>query len=434
MGIEILTIGGEILTGRTPDSNFGFLARSLAHIGAVPTWHTTVPDSREVLGDALRLAIERADGVITTGGLGATPDDLTRRVLSQVLGRKLVLDESVWEAIRNRYREAGRPPPTSGQMLALVPQGAEVLPNPVGLAPGLLLAGERGWICALPGVPSEMRALAERFLLPFVERRQGGVRGSEIVLRTAGVPETVLAERLGTRHPGDLEIAYLPGGSGVDLRLIRGAGSAISDREFRAWASAIRERLGEAVYGEEQSSLEGVVGELLVERRLRLAVAESLTGGAVGAALTRVPGSSRYFLGGIAAYDDDVKRRVLRVSGALLRSGGAVSGAVAESMAAGARRLLGAEIGVSTTGIAGPTGGTAEKPVGLVYLGLSTPAGEAHLRRRFPGPRESVTRRTVAASLLLLYRHLRGLPIEGSPFGDAAGESRGPEDGERADA
>jgi nicotinamide-nucleotide amidase len=425
MRIEVLTIGGEILTGRTADTNFQFIARGLARLGVAPLWHTTVPDNRELLARALEEAIGRADGLIMTGGLGGTPDDLTRRVIASVLEKPLVLREEVLKEVEEIYRARGRTPPPSAQGMALLPQGATLVRNPVGLAPGLLLTAPRGaWICALPGVPEEMRAMVEQFVLPFVERRLGGARGREVILRTAGIPETVLAERIGAPRATGLEVAYLPHWGGVDLRLILRPDAAVTMEEYEAWVAEVRRRLGNVVYGEGETSLEQLVGDLLVSRGLTLAVAESLTGGSVGAAITRVAGSSRYFLGSVVAYDNEVKAKLLGVSRSTLLNYGAVSARVAEEMAIGARRLFGADLTVSTTGIAGPTGATAEKPVGLVYLGLAGPGGETHLRRLFPGrSRESVIGRSVTAALWMLFRHLRGLPLdEALPEVDDRGE------------
>jgi nicotinamide-nucleotide amidase len=414
MRIEILTVGGEILSGRTLDTNFNFIARSLASLGIPPLWHTTVPDARELLTDALRTAVRRADGVIVTGGLGGTPDDITRSVLAQVLDRHLVLREDVLKQVEEVYRARGRVPPPMAQSMALVPQGAQLVANPVGLAPGLLLTTPRGgWICALPGVPDEMRSQVEQFLLPFVERRLGGALGWEIVLRTTGVPETILAERIGISHPAGTDIAYLPHRGGVDLRLIRRPGATLTREEYDRWVMEIRRLLGPAVYGTGDVTLEELVGEALVARGLNLAVAESLTGGGVGAAITRVPGSSRYFLGSVVAYDNEVKSRVLSVGRGVLLNHGAVSGPTAEAMALGVRRLLGADLAVSTTGIAGPTGATESKPVGLLYVGLSTPQGETHLRRLLAGrSREAIIGRSVATALAVLHRYLSGLPLD----------------------
>lgn len=427
MRIEVLTIGGEILTGRTLDTNFHFIARGLTRLGVPPLWHTTVPDTRELLAAALETALGRADGIIMTGGLGGTPDDLTRRVLSQVLNRPLILREEVLKEVEAIYRARGRTPPPSAQAMALLPQGAQLIRNPVGLAPGLLLtAPHGGWICALPGVPEEMRAQVEQFVLPYVERRLGGARGWEVILRTAGIPETVLAERIGTAQPEGLEIAYLPHWGGVDLRLIRRPDALVSREEYDAWVAGIRRQLGPAVYGTGEETLEQLVGEILVSRGLTVAAAESLTGGGVGAALTRIPGSSRYFLGSVVAYDNEAKGKILSVSRVTLLNHGAVSGPAAEEMAAGARRLFGADLAVSTTGIAGPSGATEQKPLGLVYLGLSSARGEAHIRRLFPArSRESVTGRAVRAALWMLFRHLRGESLEDAlPPADAGAGSR----------
>ncbi len=414
MKIEILTIGGEILSGRTADTNFLYLARALNRLGAPPTWHTTVPDHRDLLANALRAALGRAQGILMTGGLGATPDDITRRVLAQVLRRRLVLREEVRAELERVYRLRGHTPPPMAEGMALIPQGAEIIPNPVGLAPGLLVptAGE-GWIVALPGVPEEMRGMVERFVLPFLERRLGGGRTWEVVLRTAGVPETILAERLGAEHPPGTEIAYLPYAGGVDLRLVRRFDAALNSEDFEAWVKEIRDLLGPAVYAVGETTLEQRVGDLAKAAGMRLAAAESITGGAVGAAITRVPGASAYYLGSVCAYDNEAKIRILGVLRPLLAEHGAVSGPVAEAMASGARRLFGADVAVATTGVAGPSGGTEEKPVGLVYFGVSTPEGETSLRRAFPGrSRELITARATATAVHLFYRKLAGLPLE----------------------
>jgi nicotinamide-nucleotide amidase len=431
MRIEIITIGGEILSGRTLDTNFNFLARGLNRLGVSPLWHTTVPDARDLLADAVRGALNRADGVIMTGGLGGTPDDITRRVLSQVLERPLILQEEVLRQVEEIYRARGRTPPAAAQSMALLPQGAQLIPNPVGLAPGLLLTTAKGsWICALPGVPEEMRAQVEQFVLPLVERRLGGARGWETILRTAGIPETVLAERIGAKHPAGLEVAYLPHWGGVDLRLVRKSESSLTREEYDAWVAGVRRMLGPAVYGTGEESLESLVGTALTSRGLRLGVAESLSGGGVGAAITRIPGSSRYFMGSVVAYDNEAKYGILGVGRGILLNHGAVSGPAAEAMAAGARRLFQADLAVSTTGIAGPDGATPEKPVGLVYLGLSTPGGETHVRRLYPGrSREAVTGRSVAGALLLLHRHLNGLPLEDPDPGSPGRPARRPDEG-----
>lgn len=421
MKIEILTIGGEILTGRTDDTNFRFLARRLTELGAPPLWHTTVPDVRELLTEALAAAIGRADTVIMTGGLGGTPDDITRRVLSQVLRRRLILREETLREVEELYRRRGRSAPPAAQAMALIPQGAQLIPNPVGLAPGLMLSTDAGQlIVALPGVPEEMCAQMEQFVLPLLEQRLSGVGGWEQVLRIGGVAESVLAVWIGSDHPPGMDVAYLPNRLGVDLRLVRRAGAPVARPEYDTWVSGIRRMLGARVFGTDDISLEEAIGQLLVHRGLKVSVAESVTGGGVGAALTRVSGSSRYFLGGVVAYDNGVKHDLLGVSRGVLMSHGAVSGQTAEAMALGVRRRIGAHVAVSTTGIAGPTGGTSDKPVGLLYIGVSTPQGEAHVRRLVSGrSRETATGQCVGAALWVLYCTLQRIPLEEAfPVGD----------------
>lgn len=261
--------------------------------------------------------------------------------------------------------------------------------------------------------------MAEQFVLPFVERRLGGTLGWERVLRTAGVSETILAARIGLSHPPGCEVAYLPGWGGVDLRLIRRPDAAVGRPEYDQWVAEIRNCLSPVVYGEGETSLEQEVGDQLVRRGLTVAAAESITGGGIGAALTRVPGSSRYFLGSVVAYSDEAKQTVLGVGRGTLINHGAVSEPTSKAMAHGARRVFGADLAVSATGIAGPGGGSPEKPVGTVWFGLSTGRGDEGLLRRFPPTsREAIAGRAVFTALLVLHRHLVGVPISDPPWVD----------------
>ena len=414
MKLEVLTIGGEILSGRIADTNYFFLARALAKLGLCPTWHSSTLDREDALASVLDVARERADGILMTGGLGATPDDITRPAITRAFGLPLVFRDELWRGIEARYASRGMKlqPVSSG--MARLPEGATAIENPEGVAPGIFLRDARGFLIALPGVPREMQAMSDSFVLPFLEQELhalGLPRGREVVLRTAGASETLLAERIAP--PEGAEVAYLPHPGGVDLRLQRPLGSALSDADHAAWVDEVRRALGTLVFGEGDESLEERIGAALLSHRLSLGVAESLTAGGVSAAIVRVPGSSRYFQGGIVAYANAAKSSLLGVDEATLERHGAVSAECAARMAEGARRAFGASIGLSTTGIAGPDGGSEEKPVGLVYFGLADQGGVKTVRRHFPGSRPAVSARATTTALLLLHRHIAGLPLEG---------------------
>ncbi len=414
MQIEIVTIGYEVLSGRTLDTNFSWLARALEEVSVQVGWHTSVGDDGRAIGEVLRRALERADAVVMTGGLGPTPDDLTRKAVATALRRPLQLDESVLESIRERARRAGRTLPPSIETQALLPRGAQAWPNPVGSAPGLLIVHGGKPVILLPGVPQEMEALAERFVVPFLRERTGrAVR--TFTLRTAGVYESMLHEAIGKRPARwpSTALAYLPSYFGVDLRVtVAGpdpeAVGAVADRAHRE----LMEVVAPVVYAEGNLAMEEVVGRLLLERSYHIATAESCTGGLLAKRITDVPGASRYFERGFVTYANDAKIEVLGVPAADLEAHGAVSAPVAQQLARGARQVATAEIGVGITGIAGPEGGTPAKPVGTVFIAVAWPEGDAVRRYRFLGNRAAVRERSVQTALDLVRRQLLGLPLD----------------------
>ena len=423
MTAEILTIGDEILRGEIVDSNKAFLAERLLQLEVETRFQSSVRDEPEDMRDAFLRARARAEIVVVSGGLGPTRDDLTIEVLARTFGRELVLHEPSLAAIRAFFARVGREMAQNNARQALVPAGAEVLENPIGTAPGCLLevpAGEGGgagpalFFC-LPGVPRELMKMMDEQVLPRIAARRAAAGRPAavtraVLLRTFGLGESNLDEELrDVAREGGVTLGFRTAFPDNYLRpLARGATAAEAEARLAKVCDAIRERLGVLVYGTGDETMEQVVGALLAARGLSLATAESCTGGLVGARVTAVPGSSRYYRGGLVAYSNDAKETLLAVPGELLVRHGAVSAEVARAMAEGARRRLGADLAVSTTGISGPDGGTAQKPVGLVYVGFASPAGSEAHELLFPLDRERHRALTAQVALDCVRRFLLG--------------------------
>ena len=422
MHTVLLTVGDEILLGQIVNTNAAWLGERLALAGADVLRSETVGDERSVIAESIRRATaDGAELIVVTGGLGATPDDITRDVVAEVFGCPLEFRPEVLEVVEARYVSRGRRMPPANRALAEVPQGFDVLPNPRGAAPGLWgerqLDGRRQSIVLMPGVPYEMQAISEDSVLPRV-RQLGADEVAHRSLLTAGMGENDIAERLGDLSgflPEGVALAFLPHFGMVRLRLTAKGDDAARIREDLDRAvEAVRGALGDLVFGEDRATLEGAVGELLVEQGVTLAVAESCTGGAVAARLTEPSGASRFLLGGIVAYCNSVKTGVLGVDPTVLVLDGAVSETVALQMARGVRERLGADIGVSTTGIAGPSGGTPEKPVGTVWLGYVDDQREHSVRLQLTTDRMVNIGLTTTAALNLIRRQrMRGLEAQG---------------------
>jgi nicotinamide-nucleotide amidase len=412
MQIEIVTVGNEVLSGRTLDTNFAQLARSLEEVSVQVGWHTTVGDTVERITEALRVALSRADGLVMTGGLGPTPDDLTRKAVAGALNRPLVLNEQVLEAIRERARRSGRVMPASVEAQALVPTGAQIWENRLGTAPGLLMMHHDKPPILLPGVPQEMEGLMHEFVVPYLRERTGA-RVATFTLRTAGVFESKLHEKIGgmpSRWPG-ATLAYLPSYFGVDLRVTvagndAGHVDAVAERAYEE----LRKLVASVVYAEGSATMEEIVGQALVERGAMIATAESCTGGLLAKRLTDMPGSSRYFERGFVTYSDRSKVDLLGINEADIAMHGAVSAQVAEQMAAGAAKRAGVAVGVSITGVAGPDGGSPAKPVGTVFIGVHAPEGGVTRKYQFMGTRATIRERSAQTALDLVRRKLMGLP------------------------
>ena len=410
--VELVTIGDELLLGFTIDTNAAHLARALAAIGMHIVQRTTVGDDATEIATAVGAALERTGAVITTGGLGPTSDDLTKQAIGGLFGRALRLDEEHLAWMEERWvKRFNRPLPAANRQQAMIPDGAGKLENNHGSAPGIWLEDERGrWVAMLPGVPREMRGMLADTLVPILQRRvTADTVVRSLTLRTAGVAESLLADRIDSMAGGalDVSLAYLPSIAGVDLRLtVRDVPAADADRRLSAAAARLRARLGDWIYGEDDVDLAEVVLAFCRSRGLTIGVAESCSGGLLGARLTAIPGSSDVVRGGVIAYHNDVKRGLLGVDGASLRDHGAVSEAVVREMAAGARRATGATIGLAITGVAGPAGGTADKPVGTVWVCADVDGDVSTQLLRLWGNREEIRQRSAQWTLDLLRRRL----------------------------
>jgi nicotinamide-nucleotide amidase len=402
---EVLTIGTELLAYGRRDTNGAELSATLEALGFRLRRRATIADDLDEIRAALQEAAARSSLVAATGGLGPTADDVTRDALALAFGRDLREDPALLATIEERFRAIGRPMAASNRRQALVPEGAVPLPNPEGSAPGLWLDHAGGAVVLLPGPPPEMRAvlspevrerLRRRFRPPAVARR---------ALLTSGIAESDLEDRLGdlyrARPEATVTVLARPGLVEI-LILARHGDAATAEAAADEVARLARERVGAPVFAEGDMTLAAHLGDRLRRLRRTVAVAESCTGGLLGADLTEAPGASDFFLGGLVAYADRVKQEGLGVPRALLRQHGAVSEPVARAMAEGVRRRLGADYGVAITGIAGPGGGTPEKPVGTVCLAVADAAGAISRRRLYRGGRERVRQWSVAAALHLL--------------------------------
>ena len=379
MAAELLCIGSELLLGTITNGNARWLAEQLATLGIPHHRQLVLGDNRERLIAELQAAAERCSVLITTGGLGPTPDDLTTEAIAAAFAAPLVEHPQVWAEIQARLAARGRPCAASNRRQAFLPKGAELLPNPTGTAPGMIWSPRPGFtILTFPGVPSEMRAMWKATAAPWLQAA-GLAEGvfSSRMLRFWGVAESSLAEQVADLLEGsNPTVAPYAGAGEVKLRITaRAASRAAAEALLAPVEAEIRSRTGAACFGADDDSLAAVVLEQLRQRGQTLAVAESCTGGGLGAALAAVPGASAVFRGGVIAYANAVKQRLLGVPAELLAVHGAVSDPVAQAMAEGARRATGADWALAITGVAGPGGGSEAKPVGLVHLAVAGPDG-----------------------------------------------------------
>jgi len=408
----ILSTGDELTTGRIVDTNSSWIADKLFEMGVDVVAVLTVGDYPDRLEWAWRHALELADVVISTGGIGPTADDLTTETVGRALGRPLVEDTPSANRIRQFFEGRGVTMPVNNLKQAMVPEGAVIVPNPLGTAPGYRVEHGGRHVVVLPGVPREMKPMVEDTVLPWLRSLRGGDVYLARTFQTFGVSESGLDEMVaGVVDPSEGRVSFRASFPEVSVRVVVHGQSADAERRLDAVAGKLRERLGACVYGEGAVTLEETIGRLLIERRQTLAVAESCTGGLIGHRITNVPGSSRYFLGGAEVYSNPAKEAILGVQHETLDAHGAVSEETAREMAEGARRRFGADVAIATTGIAGPDGGTAEKPIGTVCFALASAEGTVTRKYLLWGNREWVKLLASQVALDWVRRHALALPV-----------------------
>ncbi|MFQ6003214.1 MAG: competence/damage-inducible protein A [Candidatus Zixiibacteriota bacterium] len=418
MRAEIISIGDEILYGQIADTNSPFIAEKLTGEGIKVVFSTSVGDEISKIAEAFATAQPRVDVIIATGGLGPTSDDLTKKAVVKAFKRNLVFHEKLLKDIEKSFEKRGLSMPKINQNQALLPQGAKPLANKWGVAPGIFIEEGDTFFFALPGVPQEMKWMLENEVLPILRSKKSEAFVVHRKLRTTGIPESAIYEKIGglIDPKGELKIAFLPSYLGVDIRLVVSLSNLVTanlkqkgeaeqtlvrlgQAKIEELEKKIREILGTYVYGTDDQTLEEIVGKLLLEKGKTIAVAESCTGGLIGAKFTNISGSSKYFERGVVTYSNRAKTELLGVPLDIIEKYGAVSEEVAIRMAEGVRELAKTDYGLSATGIAGPTGGTPEKPVGLTYIGFAHENDSFAYKFQFAADRNTNRERAAQAAL-----------------------------------
>ena len=402
MKIGLVTIGAELLNGARTNTNAAWIGQNVISVGGAIDWHMTVNDEKNTIESALDEVPTSIDVVLCTGGLGPTHDDITSSVLYDYFGAKPEFDEQYWQLLTKKFTARDQVIPDINRNQAMKPDIGEVIPNPIGSARGLHLSNKSYHLFAMPGVPAEMKSMMTDTILPWIESRSKS-KIHVTVMRTTGIMESVLYEKVQgilDDYP-QINVAFLPRFTGVDIRL------TTSDKNtLNRLVDQISPVIQKYHFGGEGVELEDVVGRLLIKNRKTIATAESCTGGLIGDRLTNISGSSLYYKGGIVAYSNPVKEKTIGVKKETLDSAGSVSEETALEMARGIRNKLNADIGLSTTGIAGPKGGTKEKPVGLVYIAISYDRGEKVYRFTFTPYRKTNKLMTSQAALNITRIHI----------------------------
>ncbi len=410
MKVEIITIGDELLMGGVLNTNAAYLTGKLGKLGFEIIAVSTVGDDEWYIEEALHKAVDRADAIIITGGLGPTPDDMTTWVAAKVCSRRLVLNERALENVKKRYESLGLEMPQEAKKQAILPEKAEIIPNPYGTACGYILHHRGKILIFLPGVPREMERLTDEFLIDFLIREKRDTESVRIrLLKTFGLTESKLIALLKQARIADerIKIGFLPVFPENYISITsRAITPSEAEEAINKAEEAIAEKLGIYMYGKDEDTFEGVIGRLLKGKNLRIAVAESCTGGYITHRLTNVPGSSEYLERGVVCYSNISKVELLGVPQKLIETHGAVSPECAVAMAQGIRRISKTDIGLAVTGIAGPSGGSHEKPVGTVYIAMITEKGGRDKGYRFRGDREEIKVLATYAALDMVRRYL----------------------------
>ncbi len=404
---EIIAIGSELLTPHRVDTNSLWLTERLNSIGIEVHIKSVVGDDESIMDEMISDALQRSDIIISTGGLGPTEDDVTRKVFARVTNRQLKLDYEILEALRERMESRGYKMTPNNERQALVPRGATVLPNPNGTAPGLKMEQDGKLVVLLPGPPRENQPMFDNYVFPELEKMSRGVRIAKRLLKVVGIGESAMDDMIAPiyKEYTDLTTTVLFTNSEIEIHLIAKAESVQKAQErVDDLAEKLEEKLDLFCYSTRGESLERVIGDRLQLKGYTIATAESCTGGLVAERITQVPGASRYYLGSIVSYTNEIKQWLLNVPKERLERSGPVSGEVAEAMALGIKEQTGATIGVSVTGVAGPDGGSEAVPVGTVYIGLADDTGTSNKRLNLLGDRELIRWRASAAALELVRR------------------------------
>lgn len=406
MNAEIISCGTELLLGHNIDTNAAYISKVLSHIGIDVYRHVTVGDNKERLASCIKEALSRSDIVIITGGLGPTVDDITMGTLAHVTKRDLVFKKDILKYIKDHFKKRAFKLPKDAIKQALVPRGADWIKNDVGTAPGLVIKHEKKYLVALPGPPRELNPMLEDAVIPYLKKLQTKewiIKSRS--LKLIGLPEAKVNEKVKDllQLSGHTTLGIYAHVGEVELRITTKAHrEKRADANIKRFEGKLRRRFKDFIYGADDETPQGAVGNILTKRKKRLATAESCTGGYLSNLITNVPGSSKYFIMGVIAYSNDIKKNWLNVKEELLKKYGAVSKEVAKSMADNVREIAKADIGLGLTGIAGPTGQTKTKPIGLVYIAISTKSKKIAKEFRFTGSREEIKLQSSQQALNLL--------------------------------
>ncbi len=400
----ILIVGDEILSGRTRDTNSNYITRRISELGIIPKSIITIGDDKLLIEQTVTRLLEQADILFICGGLGPTPDDKTIISVANVLKKRLILDETILSKVENYFAQQNKSVPELATKQALIPQGAILLDNPVGQAPGIILKSGKKSIVMLPGVPIEMEKIFETGVLPFLSDTYSIVPDFTLNIRTTNISEMVIVEKISDiiKRYKDINTSYLPYISGVDIKI-----TGIKDKKILSQLDKdISTRIKPYIFSRGQESIEDIIGDLLRKQHLTLSIAESCTGGLISDKITNTPGSSEYFIGGVVVYNNKIKKQFGGVKDETLKKYGAVSKETVIELANGIRERFNTDIGIGVSGIAGPTGATKDKPIGLVYIAIANNRESQFEQYNFNGNRRMIKEKSAMAALDFLRRFL----------------------------